>query len=236
MRTATIVAMIDVMKLLVLVCSTNDPSNSERLADEFLKGAKEACACEIQKIRLFDFPLPHFTVNCYEGNCVLPKEYLELRKAVREADGILIATPVWNFGVPSHLKNFIDWMGVFGLDAETHSKGQLHGKPFYFIFTGGAPTGAWKGLMRFTTMFIPESLRYFGGTIVGKFYEGHCTAGKGKFGLVVDSRPAVLAKVRQKGMRFAMFTDAFKNTGSLPLKHRTIEKIYRWGQRLVSKF
>ncbi|MDP6561407.1 MAG: NAD(P)H-dependent oxidoreductase, partial [Candidatus Peribacteraceae bacterium] len=188
------------MNILVLVCSTNKPSNSEFLADSFLQGAKDACACDVHKIRLFDFPLPHFTLDCYSGSCIAPKEYLELKKRIEEADGVLIATPVWNFGVPSHLKNFIDWMGCFGLDTETHSKGTLHGKPFYFIFTGGAPTAAWKGLMRFTTMFVREAIRYYGGTVTGLYYEGRCTLGRGKFGLVVDTREKSLAAVRKRGM------------------------------------
>lgn len=224
------------MNILVLVCSTNQPSNSEFLANAFLEGAEEACACDVHTLRLIDFSLPHFTVDCYEGNCDIPQEYKDLKEMVQKADGILIATPIWNFGVPSHLKNFIDWMGCFGLDIETHTKGQLAGKPFYFIFTGGAPKAAWKGLMRFTTMFVRESIRYFGGTIVGSFYEGHCTAGRGKFGLVVDSRTKTLEAVRKKGADFAMFTDQFAKTSVLPLKHRIIEWIYKKGQTLISKF
>lgn len=224
------------MHLLILSCSPNDPSNSDLLAEEFLKGAKEACECSVEKIRLIEFDLPQFTLACYEKNCPLPPGYIALKRAVEEADGVLIAAPVWNFGVPAHLKNFFDWVGCFGLDAETHTTGTLNGKPFYYIFTGGAPKGAWKGLMRFTTMFVRECIRYFGGTVTGVLYEGHCTPGRGKFGLVVDERPDTLATARQRGEWFAMFVENYKKTGVLPLRHRIHEKLYKKAQRLVSKF
>jgi NAD(P)H-dependent FMN reductase len=223
------------MNILVLVCSTNQPSNSEFLADAFLKGAEDACACDVHKLRLIEFALPQFTVDCYTDNCVFPKEYRELKKMIEQADGVLIATPVWNFGVPAHLKNFIDWMGCFGLDGQTHSKGMLKGKPFYFIFTGGAPKAAWKGLMRFTTMFVREAIRYYSGTIAGLYYEGHTTLGKGEFGLVVDKREKSLAAMRKQGAWFAAFADGYKKTGRLPLRHRIFERFYKVGQRVAAK-
>ena len=223
------------MNILVLVCSTNDPSNSEFLADSFLQGAKDACACDVHKLRLIEFALPQFTVECYTDNCTFPKQYQELKRLVEEADGVLIATPVWNFGVPAHLKNFIDWMGCFGLDPETRTKGTLEGKLFYFIFTGGAPKAAWKGLMRFTTMFVREAIRYYGGTVAGLFYEGHTTPGRGKFGLVVDQREKSLAAVYKRGRWFAAFADEFKRTGRLPLRHRLFERMYKFGQRVAAK-
>ena len=108
-----------------------------------------------------------------------------MQKHVENASGLVIATPVWNFGVPAHLKNFIDRMGSFALD-ETRSRGTLNGKPFYIIFTGGAPKPAWTGLMKKTTAFVPEALRYFGATYIGHHFEPKCVKGRGKFGLVVD--------------------------------------------------
>jgi len=188
-----------------------------------------------EKIRLKDFSLPHFTLDCYRESCLIPPEYQKLKTLVQEADGILIASPIWNFGVPAHLKNFTDWIGCFGLDPETKSRGMLGGKPFFFIFTGGAPVAAWKGLMRFTTLFVPEGLRYFGATIVGEYFEGKCTQGRGKFGLVVDQRPESLAAVRKKGSGFALFVRNFKRTGTLPLRHRMTEWAYKKGQRIMAK-
>jgi NAD(P)H-dependent FMN reductase len=223
-------------RILVIVAGTNEPSNSNTLADAFAEGATSVPGTDVTKVRLKDFSLPHFTADCYNAACPMPQEYMQLKELVLRADGILIATPIWNFGVPAHLKNFIDWMGCFALDSETKSRGMLQSKPFYFLFTGGAPKAAWKGLMRFTTIFVPEAIRYFGGTIVGKYFEGKCMPARGKFGLVVDQRPESLATVRFCGNRFAAFVERFQKTGRLPFSYRIIERVYRLGQRLAAKF
>lgn len=223
------------MKILAIIAGTNVPSNSETLANAFLDGVRAQGTCAVETIALRDFPLPHFTVDCYSAHCILPPEYLRLRKAVEEADGILIATPIWNFGVPAHLKNCIDWIGCFGLDGETRTQGTLGGKPFFFIFTGGAPVAAWKGLMRFTTIFVREATRYFDGTVTGTFYEGRCMPARGTFGLVVDQRPDSLERARRRGRSFADFVRQFTETGKLPLYHRLFEKTYKWGQRVAAK-
>src|SRR5262249_45103449 len=39
-----------------------------------------------------------------------PPSVAQLRRAVRESDGLLIATPEYNHGVPGVLKNTIDWL------------------------------------------------------------------------------------------------------------------------------
>lgn len=218
------------MKLVIISASTNDPSNSEFLAKEFVKGA----GCESEVIRLTDVPLPQFTVSCYAESCPMPKGFPELAKAIQEADGVVIASPVWNFGVPAHLKNTLDWMGIFALN-DTKTRGTLNKKPFYFIFTGGAPAPAWKGLMRFTTMFVREAVRYFDGTIAGTFFEGKCTLGKGQFGLVVDKRTERLELIRNKGAWFARFINQFHKTGKLPLLKRLFDRAYKIGQRVMAK-
>lgn len=39
-----------------------------------------------------------------------PPEVLELADAIRGADGVILVTPEYNFGVPGGLKNAIDWV------------------------------------------------------------------------------------------------------------------------------
>jgi chromate reductase len=41
---------------------------------------------------------------------VVPSVVAELREAVRRSDGLLVATPEYNHGVPGVLKNAIDWL------------------------------------------------------------------------------------------------------------------------------
>ena len=52
-------------------------------------------------------------IPLYDGDIeavALPAAVDELRTAVRHADGILVATPEYNHGVPGVLKNAIDWL------------------------------------------------------------------------------------------------------------------------------
>jgi len=62
--------------------------------------------------------LPHFDGE--EGN----KYVDEWRKQIREADGVLICTPEYAFGIPGSLKNALDW---------TVSSGDFYDKPVALI-------------------------------------------------------------------------------------------------------
>ncbi len=69
--------------------------------------------------------LPHF-----DGSDDPAPEVVEFRKLLSEADGILISSPEYAFGVPGSLKNALDW---------TVSTGELVNKPVALITaaTGG---------------------------------------------------------------------------------------------------
>jgi chromate reductase len=40
----------------------------------------------------------------------VPQSVVQLRDVIRKADGLLIATPEYNYGVPGVLKNAVDWL------------------------------------------------------------------------------------------------------------------------------
>jgi chromate reductase len=40
----------------------------------------------------------------------IPPHVLELKQRVRSADGVLIATPEYNYSIPGPLKNLLDWL------------------------------------------------------------------------------------------------------------------------------
>ncbi len=222
--------------ILVLVAGTNTPSNSDALADACIQGIHQEEGFHVEKIRLKTLQIEHFTIDVYDKSCSAQEEdFCKVQKLVEEAAGVVIATPIWNFSVPAHLKNLIDRMGSFALD-ETRSRGTLKGKPFSFIFTGGAPWAAWRGLMSMTTKHLPESIRYFGGTPIFTHFEPKCMKGRGTFGLVVDERPESLQAVRSLGQRFARIAKKHAETGELPMTKTFVKRIYRWGQRLLEKF
>jgi chromate reductase, NAD(P)H dehydrogenase (quinone) len=51
-----------------------------------------------------------------------PSSVVQLRDAIRKADGLLIATPEYNHGVPGVLKNTIDWLSRPPRDSALNGK------------------------------------------------------------------------------------------------------------------
>lgn len=51
--------------------------------------------------------LPHFDPELSSENP--PKQIIEFRKSIDQADGIIICTPEYVFSIPSGLKNAIEW-------------------------------------------------------------------------------------------------------------------------------
>lgn len=94
-----------------------------------LRAAQELAPEEIE-IRIFGLdgvPLYNGDVEA-EGD---PAGVAALKSAIREADGVLIATPEYNHGIPGVLKNAIDWA------SRDRGEGSLVGKPAAMIGAGG---------------------------------------------------------------------------------------------------
>jgi multimeric flavodoxin WrbA len=219
------------VRITIIVAGTNEPSNSNMLADT-MAHAMRARGAEITKIRLKDLRIEHFGIECYGPNCPVD-DFAKVEEAVKEADGIVIASPIWNFSVPAHLVNMIDRMGAFALDP-SHSIGVLKGKPFFYIYTAGMPKSAWP-LMKRMLRHMTIALHYFGGAVLGTHFEGGCTLGRGIFGLVVDKRPESLKKMDQEGVRFLAQVSSYKRTGMLPLKHRWSQWFWKVAQKIKKK-
>ncbi len=60
---------------------------------------------------------------------------MQMRKLLKAADGVLICTPEYAFGVPGSLKNALDW---------TVSSGEFYRKPVVAISASPSPTGGDK--------------------------------------------------------------------------------------------
>ena len=228
--------MLTAMEILVLVAGTNDPSNADCLADAFVHGMEEGRSLHVRKIRIRDLQLQHFTLELYKEGADQGPDLRRIEELAMHADAIVVSSPVWNYSVPAHLKNLIDRMGSFALDRETRTKGQLRSTPCFFLFTGGAPVVAWKGLMRFTTHHVREAFRYFGGTIVGSHYVGKCMVGRGTFGCVLNERPDVIVATKKRGRAFVRVVERFRETRVLPLRFRIFNAAYTLGQRIIAKF
>lgn len=73
-----------------------------------------------------------------EAAGVLPS-VVQLRDAIRQADGFLIATPEYNYGVPGVLKNTIDWL------SRPPSDSALNGKVAAVMGASPGMTGTARG-------------------------------------------------------------------------------------------
>lgn len=91
------------MKIIALVGSLRKESFNLQLAStiqERFKGKLEVEIADIRALPFFDQDeenAPHAAVE-------------QLKKAITEADGVLIITPEYNWSVPGVLKNAIDWL------------------------------------------------------------------------------------------------------------------------------
>ena len=125
---------ISAMDILVIVGGTNEPSNSHAIANAFSQGIHQLGEVHVHTRRLKDLQIAHFNLDFYDPQCSQEEDFCAIQDLIERSSGVLITTPIWNFGVPAHLKNLFDRMGSFTLD-ETRSKGTLNGKPVDALVT-----------------------------------------------------------------------------------------------------
>lgn len=91
------------------------------------------------EVVLLDYrDLPHFDADLLkEGH---PPELEILRRAIAESDGVIIASPEFNYGVPGPLKNAIDWL------SRPAYQSVFAGKPVAVLSASPSPVGGARGL------------------------------------------------------------------------------------------
>lgn len=82
--------------------------------------------CEPVLISLDDYPLPIYDADLEAAEGV-PGPAKQLRDQLAQADGVFIVTPEYNAGLPSLLKNAIDWA------SRAKGEGDPFKKPVYAI-------------------------------------------------------------------------------------------------------
>ena len=91
---------------LVISTSGNPDSNSRRMGREAFKHLEKAgVACEWLDISEIDVPL------CDADECYVEPGAKQLNEKIMWADGILIATPVYNYDVSATAKNMVELTG-----------------------------------------------------------------------------------------------------------------------------
>jgi len=98
------------VKVLGIMGSPRLKSNTDLLLDEALKGAQSEGA-EIEKIivdKLKIAPCKEY-LGCFkDGNCVIRDDMDSIYGKLLEADGIIVASPMFFYSVPAQLKALID--------------------------------------------------------------------------------------------------------------------------------
>ncbi|MCB9805569.1 NAD(P)H-dependent oxidoreductase [Candidatus Nomurabacteria bacterium] len=171
------------MKVITLSCSPSRKRNSDTMLDNFISGMREYSKdLEIEKIYLEDVPIKLYRFENRLGPESNESAFRNLTDKIMGADGLVIATPTYNFGVPAHLKNFIDRIRFFALDFDNQTilnqpKGMLDYLKTYYIVSGGTPSWAQKILFfAFPPFWLRSVFLYYGADCMGALYTGNVRA------------------------------------------------------------
>lgn len=115
------------MKILAISGSLREASSNTAI----LKNLQKLAPANVEMNLYFQAgELPHFSPDIDKEN--VSETVKTLRNLVKNADGILICTPEYAFGVPGSLKNALDWLV---------SSGELNTKPVAAITASPLVTG-----------------------------------------------------------------------------------------------
>ena len=153
--------------VLVFKGSPREEGNSSTLAEQAISGAKAAGA-KVESFSLHTMnihPCDACDVCQETGVCVLKDDMQMLYSKLREADSILIASPVYWFTISAQTKLFIDrWYGL-----ESAKGSELKGKQIGIVLTYGDSdpytSGAINAIRTYQDMF-----RYIGASMAGIVY------------------------------------------------------------------
>jgi NAD(P)H-dependent FMN reductase len=89
--------------------------NTAKLLEQALKGAADAgCSTEIIAVNNLDFQPCMEMMFCKEHEtCTIDDDMQQVYGKIRDADSIIVATPVMTMGIPGRLKSFMDRFQVF---------------------------------------------------------------------------------------------------------------------------
>ena len=104
------------MKILAFAGSLREKSYNKAL----LRAVRDA-APDGMEITIFDLAgIPLFNADQEaEGD---PEKVVQFKEAIRQTDGILIASPEYNHGMTGVIKNAIDWASRRGIDSPIYGK------------------------------------------------------------------------------------------------------------------
>lgn len=97
-------------KVLVITTSLRAKSNSDRLADEMIRGAKDA-GHDVAHISLKNKQIG-FCRGCFvcqkTGKCVIKDDAVEIAEKVKDADTLVFVTPIYYYEMSGQMKTLLD--------------------------------------------------------------------------------------------------------------------------------
>ena len=97
-------------KVLVITTSLRARSNSDRLAEELIRGAREA-GHEVEQVSLKGKDIK-FCIGCFAcqktQKCVLKDDAAEIAEKVKNADTLVFATPIYYYEMSGQMKTLLD--------------------------------------------------------------------------------------------------------------------------------
>jgi len=103
----SVIVWVDMTKILAIPGSYRKHSYNRRVLNIAIEGAREAGG-DVTLIDLRDFPFPVYNADNVEAKGFDP-DAMRLQDTINEHDGLLIASPEYNGGIPGGFKNAIDW-------------------------------------------------------------------------------------------------------------------------------
>jgi len=140
------------MKVLGLFGSPRRGGNTDLLLEEMLKGAQSQRA-EIERVFLSDLDIS----GCREcrsceatGNCVVQDQMQEIYPKLMKADYIVLASPIFFYGVTAQVKRMIDrcqtlWARKYVLKKSPMEKGKAKRKGWFLSVAGSGGEKVFDG-------------------------------------------------------------------------------------------
>jgi multimeric flavodoxin WrbA len=156
------------MKVLGIFGSPRRGGNTELLLEELLKGAEKEGA-EVERLHIRDFKITSCTAchGCDEtGRCIIQDDMQEIYPKLLEADFIILASPIFFYGITGWAKALVDrsqalWVRKYTLNDPAMGKGGKQRKGFFLSI------GATKGQRVFDGAIL--TVKYFFDALNAKY-------------------------------------------------------------------
>jgi len=189
------------IKIIALSCSPSRKRNSDTMLDSFISGMQDFNKnINIEKIYLEDVHIEHYKYENGSQPMNHEEEFYNLTQKIEYADGLIIATPTYNFSVPAHLKNFIDRLRFKALDLRNlnilnQPTGKLKNLNLFFLVSGGTPNYVKKILFfLYPDFWLKCVFLYYGSRKMKSFYSGDINTFQNR---------KLLKKARGRGIKYS---------------------------------